>query len=67
MRKVRKFGADTIGSFLAVLRLSMKNIRTSRSQVFYKKAVMKNFIRKIDLCQSLFFDKVTGLQLATLS
>ena len=34
-------------------------------EVFYKKAVLRNFTKFIgkDLCQSLFFNKVAGLQL----
>ena len=43
-------------------------IRSSRSEVFCKKGVLRNFAKFIGkrLCQSLFFDKVAGLRPATL-
>ena len=42
--------------------------RNSRPEVPYKKGVLKNFIKFTGkhLCESLFFDKVTGLRFATL-
>ena len=41
------------------------NYSSSRQEVFCKKDVLKNFVKFIekDLCQSSFFNKVTGLQL----
>ena len=43
--------------------------RSSHLQIFYKNAVLKNFAKFTGeyLCRSLFFNKVTGLQPATLS
>ena len=43
-------------------------LRSSRPEVFCKKGVLRNFakITGKHLCKSLFFDKVTGLRLATL-
>ena len=43
--------------------------RSSRPEVFFKKAVLRNFAKFTGkhLCQSLFFIKVTGLRPATLS
>ena len=42
--------------------------RSSRPEVFYKKGVVKNFAKFTGkhLCQSLFFNKVAGLNPATL-
>ena len=42
--------------------------RSSRPEVFYEKGVLRNFARFTGnhLCQSLFFNKVAGLILATL-
>ena len=42
--------------------------RNSLPKLFYKKAVLKNFARFTgkQLCQSLFFNKVSGLRSATL-
>ena len=42
--------------------------RSSRPDVFFKKGVLKNFTKLTGkhLCQSLFFNKVTGLTPATL-
>ena len=43
--------------------------RSTRPEVFCKKGVLRNF-RKFTgkhLCQSLFFNKVTGLRTATIS
>ena len=42
--------------------------RSSRPEVFCKKDVFKNFAKFTGkhLCQSLFFNKVAGLRLATL-
>ena len=41
------------------------NHRSSRPEVFYKKVVFKNFGKFTEkhLCQSLFFNKVAGLDL----
>ena len=41
----------------------MKNIRSSRPEVFCKKGVLRNFTKFTGkhLCQSLFFNKVSGL------
>ena len=43
-------------------------IRSSRPEVFCKKGVLRNFAKFTGkrLCQSLFFNKVTGLRPATL-
>ena len=40
-------------------------IRSSRPEVFYKEGVLRNFAKVTEkhLCQSLFFNKVTGLWL----
>ena len=42
--------------------------RSSRPEVFCKKGVLRNFTKftRKPLCQSLFFNKVTGLRSATL-
>ena len=43
-------------------------MRSSRPEVFYKKGVLRNFAKYTgkQLCQSLFFNKVADLRLATL-
>ena len=43
-------------------------VRSSRPEVFCKKGVLRNFAKftRKHLCQSLLFDKVTGLRLETL-
>ena len=43
-------------------------LKSSISEVFYKKGVLRNFtkFKGKHLCQSLFFNKVTGLRPATL-
>ena len=43
-------------------------LKSSLSEVFYKKGVLRNFtkFKGKHLCQSLFFNKVTGLRPATL-
>ena len=43
-------------------------MRSSRPEVFYKKGVLRNFAKYTgkQLCQSLFFNKVADLSLATL-
>ena len=45
-----------------------KVTRNSRSEVFCKKGVLRNFAKSTGkhLCQSLFFNKVAGLRPATL-
>ena len=42
---------------------------SSRPEVFCEKVTLKNFAKYIEkhLCQSLFFNKILGLRLATLS
>ena len=44
------------------------NCRSSDSEVFYKKGVLRNFAKFTGkhLCQRLFFNKVAGLRPATL-
>ena len=46
----------------------VKSCRSSRPEVFCKKCVLRNFTKftRKHLCQSLFFNKVTGLRTATL-
>ena len=43
-------------------------VRSTRPEVFSKKGVLRNFTKFTGkhLCQSLFFNKVAGLRLATL-
>ena len=50
------------------LKNTKRNTRSSRPEVFCKKSVLRNFTKFTGkrLCQSLFFDKVAGLRLATL-
>ena len=54
--------------FKLVLELSLKGGRSSRSAVFCKKYVLKNFVKfkEKHLCWSLFYNKVTGLSIVTL-
>ena len=46
----------------------VNNFQRQSLEVFYRKGVFKNFAKFTGkhLCQSLFFDKVAGLQLTTL-
>ena len=48
--------------------MKQKCFRSSRPEVFCKKGVLRNFAKFTGkhLCQSLFFNKVTGLRAATL-
>ena len=56
------FSVCFVDSFLAL------KYRSSRSEVFCKKVVLRNFAKFTgkQLRQSLFFNKVVGLSLATL-
>ena len=53
---------------LKIKDLDRSLIRSSRPEVFCKKVVLRNFAKCTGkhLCQSLFFNKVAGLRLATL-
>ena len=53
-------------TFISLYRYS--DFRSSRPEVFYKKGVLRNFIKFTGkhLCQSLFFNKGAGLRPATL-
>ena len=48
--------------------LLQQNVKSSRSEVFCKNGVLKNFAKFTGkhLCQGLFFNKVAGLRTATL-
>ena len=52
-------------SILANVAASQIITRSSRPEVFYKKGVLRNFVKFIGkhLCQGLFFNKVAGLRL----
>ena len=51
--------------FWDIFRSVQVKIRSSRPEVFYKEGVLRNFAKVTEkhLCQSLFFNKVTGLWL----
>ena len=44
--------------------MNVSVFRSSRPEVFWKKGVLRNFVKFTGkhLCQSLFFDKVAGLR-----
>ena len=53
---------------LRKIQVKMKNFRSSRPEVFYKKGAVRIFTKFTGkyLCQSLFLNKVAGLRTATL-
>ena len=63
-----KYGILKMYIQLRAIRKTLKTIRSSRAEVFCKRGVLKNFIKFTEkhLRWSLFFNKVTALQPATL-